>query len=287
MITTGPARPGRIVAGAYLRTLRMKADLTPHQAAARAHCSYPTLQRVETGRSTADAHALERLTDLYLPNSPEQAAEIIALAALPKSVGDTSDRWNARLTALEYLAGTIVLASINMIPAVLRCPSYEQFLRDVGDAPAGSRALPPDHGKNVVAYLHEDAIRRAGTPDMVGEQAAHLLAGTADVRVILRDRDGLSEYLPLRAGVVYGQLWIRPTPLYTVETLNYGVRYPDDTDSSVSAKLDLCRTRAATRADSRAFLRTLIDDSDGAEVPPVRSGEYATAAGEVLTPSRC
>lgn len=287
--TAGPPQPGRVVAGAYLRTLRLQADLTPHQAAVRASCSYPTLQRIETGRSSTDAHALERLTDLYLSHSPEQAAEVIALATLPGSVGDTSDRWNARLAALEHLAGTIVHASINIIPAPLRCPSYQQLLHDVGDAPAEPRALPPAHGKNVLAYLHEDAIRRAGTPHMVHEQVAHLLAGTADIRIILRDPDpdGLSEYPALGAGMVYSQLWLRPTPLYTVETLNYGVRYPDDTDSSVSTKLEIARSRAATRAESHAFLHTLLMDCTATGHHPTCSSEYAVATGEVRIPTRC
>ncbi|MEW1551798.1 Scr1 family TA system antitoxin-like transcriptional regulator [Streptomyces tsukubensis] len=248
-------RPGAVVAGAYLRTLRTAAGLTPQQAAARAHCSFPTIRQIETGRASADSGALARLADLYLPAG--QAVEVIALASAPGGIRDSGSGWSDRLAALEHQAGTIILASSNIIPAPLRSPACEQVLRERGDAPPGSRALPLTHDKNVQAYLHEDAISSAGPPEAVREQAAHLLrlAATADIRIIPRGPGGVSEHLPLPAGHVYGQLWLRPTPIHTEEFLTYGVSYPHNT--AINGLLDLCRHRAATRDESRDILRGL------------------------------
>ncbi|MEU3602670.1 helix-turn-helix transcriptional regulator [Streptomyces sp. NPDC006798] len=269
--TGGPARPGAMVAGAYLRTLRQARYRSPRDAARAAWCTLRTLQLVETGRTDPDdPEALGRIVDHFLPGTDDIAGELLALAGTDGTVLDSTPHWADRIAAVEELAGTMVLASSTTVPAPFRSPMYEAMLRETGNAPHTARALPLTHGKSVALYLHEDAVRHGPTA-VVRDQAAHLIAHIhtgATIRIITHRPDHLTDYLPLGAGRVYGQLWLYPIPLYTEETLTHGVHYPDRTSSTVSGRLEICRTRAASRTDSLGLLWALADGAEWASVVP-------------------
>ncbi|MFF3556235.1 Scr1 family TA system antitoxin-like transcriptional regulator [Streptomyces tsukubensis] len=284
--TTSSSQPGRIVAGACLRHLRQSASLSVGQAASLAHCSAETVRRIETGRTTpGDNHALARLAEICHPGQEERAAELLTLAACPGSVQDGTTGWNQRLATLERQAGTIVLASRSIIPGPLRTPAHEHALRDAGDTGPGSRALPPQHDITVLAFLHEDAIR-AIPPDAAYEQISHLITLTAnrsaDIRIIPRGPGGFTSDLPLPSGRIYSQVWVRPTPLYTEELLGYGVRYSGHADSSVSSRLQTCRSRAAGSTESIELLRAAHPD---ATARTIREPHRTTPRPEIPLPA--
>jgi transcriptional regulator with XRE-family HTH domain len=197
-----------------LKRLREASGLTPDEAAARLDFSRSKIYRLETGKSRMDVDDLEDMLELYEVASPERDA-LIQLGKEARRRGwwtRYKDVFSGSYIVLESEASTIRRCA-SLIPGVFQTPDYaraviaatgpwlstEEIGRRVAARAARQQALfSASETPHMHVVLDESALQRqVGSPDIMRQQIAALVASTRRADVVL-------QVMPFDAGACAG-----------------------------------------------------------------------------------
>lgn len=190
----------RLLVGRQLRALRVRAGLSPAEAARRLKCSESKISRMELGRHALKELDVTKLLALYQAGEgtePDQLMEYARLSNAPEWWHDLQDAmpdWARDYVSLESGAEVISCYAPCQLPPVLQTARYAAAV-----APRGMRQdervklsalragrlarLRRDDGPRLRVILGEAAIRRpAGPPDLMREQRAYLIQACKEPR---------------------------------------------------------------------------------------------------------
>lgn len=254
----GADHPGRLVAAAYLLSLRAACGLTARQVAARVAVTAAGLARIEAWRQEASWPVIAELMQVYGVTDHEVVAAVRALTdsgGLVRDVRmDQGPGWERRLAAVEELAEQFTATGAHTFPPVLWSPAFAQRQAALGALrPVMRHGLGGHHRGPVEAVVHESALRLAyGGPAAMAEQLAHTLAliAAGRTRVFILP---LAAALPLPAVT---EIHVRGRVLMAADTGLSGIAYTTEPHviAQYRAQIDAARTASFSLRRSRDLL---------------------------------
>lgn len=251
----GAAHPGRLVAAAYLLSLRAARGLTTRQVSAQVAVTPAGLARIEAWRQEASWPVIAPLMQVYGVTDHEVFAAVRALTDDGGPVRDVrldhGPGWEQRLAAVEELAEEFTATGVRTFPPVLWSRAFARRQAALGALrPVMRQGLGGDHRGHVEAVVQESALRVAyGGPAVMAEQLAHTLAliaaGRAQVLIL-----PLAAALPLPAVT---EIHVRGRVLVAADTGLFGMAYTTEPDVIARYRAQTDAARTASLSPRRSY----------------------------------
>jgi hypothetical protein len=273
---SGPVTLRRKV-GITLRAQRIKAGVTPQQAADCLYCHATKISRIERGDAPLREPQVRALLDLYGVAAAEAEGVLADVRATNRQpwwhqFQDAVPGWARGYLGMEAEASTIRCYAPYTVPDLFQTSAYadslaklpsrlDQETARLREMRAGRQAVVRGHGRVLQAVIDESALLRAtGGPDVMREQCASLVQAAKEPGVSIRilrlstgaHRDGGIPFTLLRfADPALQDVAYVETPVTGI----YAER-PDDLDvyRELATRLELAAEPASATPDILAGL---------------------------------